>query len=149
MTGWAWLVGLVLIMHGIGHVLGLIPVFKDDPAPGWNAQSWLLTNSIGGTASRGLSGVLWATCTVMFILAGLAVLDWGVPYDWWRPLSVAGALVSTVTLILFWNAFPALFPNKIGALAINVIIVGGILVWDWPTDEMLRHAPTTPTSTTG
>ena len=53
------------------------------------------------------------------------------------------------TLILFWHAFPALFPNKVGALAINRIKVGGVLVWDWPTDEMLGRAPTTPTSSTG
>jgi len=44
-----------------------------------------------------------------------------------------------VTLILFWNGFPALFTKKIGALAVNLIILGGVLIWDWPTDEMLGH----------
>jgi hypothetical protein len=136
-TGWQWIVGLVLLAHGVGHVLGLLPVFGDDLPAGWNARSWLLTTTLGETASKGISAVLWSTCTILFFLASLAVLGWGIPYEWWRPLAVVGAALSTVTLGLFWNGFPALFPNKIGALAVNLVVLGGVLAADWPTDEML------------
>ena len=139
MTGWQWLVGLVLLVHGVGHVLGLFPVFKDDLVSGWNARSRLITDTIGDTASKGISAVLWSTCAILFVMAGLAVLGWGIPYEWWRPLAVVGAGLSTVTLVLFWNGFPALFPNKIGALAVNFVVLGGVLVGDWPSDEMLGH----------
>jgi hypothetical protein len=114
-------------------------VFKNDLASGWNARSWLLTDTIGETASKGISAVLWSACVILFVMGGLGVLGWGVPYDWWRTLAVVGAALSTVTLILFWNGFPALFPNKIGAMAVNLIILDGVLIWDWPTDEMLGH----------
>ena len=45
--------------------------------------------------------------------------------------------MSLVTLTLFWNAFPALLPNKIGAIAVNVAVMVGVLIADWPTEEML------------
>jgi len=138
MSGWRWVVGLVLIAHGIGHTLGLIPLFKENLVSGWNLRSWLLTDPLGETASKGISGVLFAAGTAVFILAGLGVLEWGIPHEWWRPLGFGGAVVSTVALTLFWNAFPSLFPNKVGALAVNVALLGGFIgLWHWPTDEML------------
>ena len=82
--------------------------------------------------------MLFAVSTIVFVLAGLAVLEWGIPVEWWKPLAAGGAISSTVAIALFWNAFPALVPNKVGALAVNVIVLGNwINAWDWPTDGML------------
>ena len=51
------------------------------------------------------------------------------------------AILSTIATALFWDAFPALVPNKAGALAINVIVIGNwIDEWDWPADEVLDRA---------
>lgn len=138
MTGWRWFVGIVLLAHGVGHVLGLIPLFAQDSVEGWNLRSWALTNAVGEPVSKAIGAVLFAASTIVFVLAGLAVLGWGVPVEWWKPLAIAGAFVSTVAIVLFWNAFPALVPNKVGALVVNIIILGNwMAVWDWPTDEML------------
>lgn len=139
MTGWRWVVGIVLLAHGVGHVLGLMPLFTQNLPDGWNLRSWALTEAVGESAAKGIGAVLFATSTLIFVLAGLAVLGWGVPFEWWKPLGVSGAIVSTVTIVLFWSAFPALVPNKVGALAVNVILIGNwVNVWDWPTDEMLN-----------
>ena len=54
-------------------------------------------------------------------------------------LAVTGAVASLVGLALFWNAFPVLFPNKIGALAVDVAVLVGVLLVDWPTEEMLTR----------
>jgi hypothetical protein len=138
MTGWRWAVGIVLLLHGIGHLLGLIPLFKAELVSGWNLRSWLLTDAIGEGAAKGVGAVLFAGGLVVFILAGLAVLGWGVPGGWWMPLAVAGAISSTVALVLFWNAFPFLVPNKVGALAVNIIILGNWAgLWHWPSESML------------
>lgn len=139
MSGWRWVIGLVLLAHGVGHTLGVIPLFQDEPVEGWNLRSWLLTDALGEALSKGVAAVLFIACTVVFVLAGLSVLGWGIPENWWKPLATAGAIASAAGVILFWNAFPALVPNKMGALAVNIIILGNwVNVWDWPTDNMIR-----------
>lgn len=138
MTGWRWAVGIVLLAHGIGHTLGLIPLFREEPVAGWNLRSWALTNTLGQTAARTIGALMFVAATIVFVLSGLAILGWGIPEDWWMTLAVVGAIVSTVSLLLFWNAFPTFIPNKVGALAVNIIILGNwVNIWDWPTDEML------------
>jgi hypothetical protein len=126
----------VLILHGVGHLLGVLAVTSLG-GDSWNARSWLLTDPLGDGATKAISVVLWVIGFAVFVVAGLALLEIGFPESWWKPLAVAGAVVSLVALTLFWNAFPVLFPNKIGAIAINAVVLIGILITDWPTEEML------------
>jgi hypothetical protein len=136
MSSWRLWIGIVLILHGIGHILGVIALTSLG-GENWNARSWLLTDSIGDGPARTLSVVLWIGCCIAFIVAGLALLEIGFPESLWKPVAVAAAFVSLATLALFWNGFPVLFPNKIGAIAINVTAIVGVLITDWPTEEML------------
>ncbi len=136
MSSWRLWIGVVLILHGVGHILGVIALTSLG-GDNWNARSWLLTDSMGEGPARVLSVVLWVACCLIFVVAGLALLELGFSEDWWKPLAVVGGLLSLVTLALFWNGFPTLFPNKIGAIAVNAAAVVGILFADWPTDKML------------
>ena len=136
MTAWRLWIGIVLLAHGVGHALGVLALFDLQPE-GWNARSWLLTDRIGDLPAKTISVVLWVAALAGFVLAGLGLLELGVPEAWWKPLAVSFAIVSLVTLTLFWNAFPALFPNKIGAIAVNLAVLVGVLLADWPTEEML------------
>lgn len=126
----------MLILHGIGHVLGVLAATSlgNDS---WNARSWLLSDPLGDGAAKAINVVLWVIGFVVFVLAGLALLGIGFLESWWKPLAVAGAVLSLATLTLFWNAFPVLFPNKVGAIAVNLAALIGILIADWPTEEML------------
>jgi hypothetical protein len=72
--------------------------------------------------------VLWLVCTVGFVLAGLGVFDLIVPTTWWRPLAVGFSALSLVTLGLYWQGFPVLIPNKVGAIAVDVVLIVGIVV---------------------
>lgn len=137
MSAWQWIVGLVLILHGVGQLLGVLALtgWSSDT---WNGRSWLLTRVIGEPASKAVSAVLWVAASVLFVLAGLAVLGVGASGLGWRPLAVAGAAVSLVAMALFWNAFPVLVPNKVGSIAVDVAVLVGVLVADWPTDTMLE-----------
>jgi hypothetical protein len=132
MTNWRLAIGTVLILHGIGHVLGLIALTSLG-SDSWNARSWLL----GDSTARIVSAELWAVLLIAFVVAGLALLELGFPESWWKPVAVVAAAGSLVALALFWNAFPVLFPNKIGAMAVNTVVLVGILITDWPTEEML------------
>jgi hypothetical protein len=103
----------------------------------WNARSWLLTDSIGDGPAKVISVIMWVVGMAAFIVAGLALLQVGFPEGLWKPLAVGGAVLSLLALTLFWNAFPVLFPNKIGAIALNLAVLIGVVITDWPTEEML------------
>jgi hypothetical protein len=97
----------------------------------------LLTDSIGDGPAKVISVIMWVVGMAAFIVAGLALLQVGFPEGLWKPLAVGGAVLSLLALTLFWNAFPVLFPNKIGAIALNLAVLIGVVITDWPTEEML------------
>jgi hypothetical protein len=131
------LVAVVLFIHGIGHVMGILPALQVVNVKGWNSRSWLLTPLIGETAGRILSIILFVVALIGFVASALALLGWLVPHEWWRTLAVVSAVISIVTIVLFWNAFVALFPNKVGALGMDVAVLACLLVLNWPTEADL------------
>ena len=133
------LVAVVLFIHGIGHVMGVIPALGLSTVEGWNSRSWLLTPILGETISRILSIILFLIALVGFVASALALLGWVVPHDWWRTLAVVSAVISIVTIVLFWNAFVAFFPNKVGALGVDIAVLVCLLVLNWPTEAMLGY----------
>jgi hypothetical protein len=137
MTIWRLAIGLVLLLHGVGHALGVLSLAPLD-RPGWNMRSWLLTDALGEGVTRILGVALWSLGGLLFIIAGLALLRIVVPEDWWRTLAVTGAIVSLATIALYWNALPFLFPNKVGAIAVDVAVIAGVLIAHWPSDDLLE-----------
>ena len=111
--------GLVLIMHGIGHVMALLPALNIASTEKWHYRSWLLNGLMGDTLSRVVVVILFGAAMIGFIAAGMGLLDWLVPHNAWQTLAIASAVISLVALALFWNGFVTLFPNKIGAIAVN------------------------------
>lgn len=49
---------------------------------------------------------------------------------WWRTAAVAAADLSLVVIALFPYALPA--GSRIGAVVVNVAVLGGLLVLGWP-----------------
>lgn len=136
MNALRWAYGLVLVIPGIGHFLGVLALAPIGPKS-WNTRSWVLTDAIGDGPARVVSTLLWVSSMVLFVIAGLALLGVGAPYTSWRTLAVTGAALSLIAMVLFWNAFPALIPNKAGSIAVNLTVLIGVLVTDWPTDAAL------------
>lgn len=124
----------VFFVHGIGHFMGVMPALRIVDVKGWNSHSWLLTPMIGETASRVLSAILFLAALAGFILAALSLLGWLLPHDWWRTLAVASSALSLVTIVLFWNAFVALVPNKVGAIGVDIAVLICLLVMGWPSE---------------
>lgn len=136
MNLWRLAIGAVLILHGLGHALGVLALAQLG-RDGWNPRSWLLSDALGETATRVLDVALWSVGGVLFVAAGLALLQIGIPEAWWKPLALTGAVASLIAIGLFPNALPFLFPNKIGAIAVDVAVLIGLLVADWPSEQLL------------
>ncbi|MDX1416678.1 MAG: hypothetical protein R3293_20930 [Candidatus Promineifilaceae bacterium] len=118
---------LVLIVHGIGHSLAFFPALNISSTENWHYRSWLLTASLGDTASRVVVIILFAIPFFGFIAAGLGIFGFLVPYDWWQTLAIVSAVVGLIALALFWHAFPAFFPNKLGAIIVDLLVLWALL----------------------
>ena len=137
----------ILAFHGVGHAMGIIPAlqlrfFQNQTgawAQNWSSHSWLLTPLLGEAASRILAIILFSVSLVGFAGAALALMGWLVPHEWWRTLAIVSAVISLVALAFFWNAFIYLFPHKVGAIAVNVAVLVGLLWANWPTEADIGY----------
>ena len=128
------IIALVFFVHGIGHVMGLLPIAGLASTDTWNAESWLLTGLLGNTVTRIIGFILFFIPFAGFVAAAMALMDWLVPHDMWRSLAIWSAAISLIAVVLFWNAFVALFPNKIGAIAVDVATLIALLWANWPSE---------------
>jgi hypothetical protein len=142
------LITLVLLVHGVGHVMGTMPalgLLDDERRSGqgwlknWSSRSWLLTDLLGDTAARVVCVILYGAALIGFLGAALGLAGWLVPHDWWRTLVVVSAGISLVAIALYWNALILLFPHKVGALAVNVATLVCLLVLNWPTEADIGY----------
>lgn len=129
-----FIIGLVLLAHGIGHSMGLLQVFKVATVnPQWHGDSWILTGLTGATATQAVGAVLWTAAIIGFaLLAGVAV-GW-LPESWWQPLAIGSSLVSLAGLLFFPLAFPVF--STIGALVVDVVVLGAVLWYHWTPGDL-------------
>ncbi len=116
--------GIFIALHGLVHVWYVVlsqqlVAFK--PEMGWTGRSWLLTDILGDSPTRSLAGLLFALATIGMVASGIGVMARG---EWWRPALVGSAVLSSVTLVLFWDGRADLMAQKgLLGLAINSAIL--------------------------
>lgn len=112
---------------------GSAPATRPAPGAGPRPRSWLAPGLAQNTANQ-LAIAIYAVALVGFVLTALAF--WGIvlPVDWWRPLGVVAALVSTAGIVLFLGTWPVF--NTVAALAINIGVIVAVLI-DWPPASVL------------
>jgi hypothetical protein len=126
------IVALVLLAHGIGHIMGPLKVFNVATInPQWQGDSWLL-GWAGQSVTNLVGVVVWTTALVGFVaLAGVVI---GLlPGVWWTPLAIFASVTSLAGLVLFPIAFPTF--STIGAAAVNVALLVAVLWFDWAPTE--------------
>jgi hypothetical protein len=132
-----FIIAVVLFVHGVGHAMGIIPALRLVDVKGWSSHSWLLTPLLGEAVARFISIVLFLAALVGFVGATLGLLGWLIPHEPWRTLAIASAVISLVAIALFWNAFVSFFPNKVGAIGVDIATLVCLLVLNWPTEADL------------
>lgn len=129
-----FVIALVLLAHGIGHSLGLLQIFKVASVnPQWNGDSWLLTGTLGTTATQAVGGVLWTAAIIGFAAVAATVVGW-LPAAWFQPLAVGSAVASLAGLLLFPVAFPTF--STIGALVVDVAVLAATIWYGWLPEEV-------------
>ena len=122
-------IAVVLLAHGIGHVLGPLQVLKVTQVnPTWAGDSWLLTGVAGQTMSNIIGLVLWIGALVGFVAAAAVVMGW-LPASWWVPLAVGSSIASLVAIALFPTAFPT--TSTVGAAVVDVGVLVAVIGLKW------------------
>ena len=125
-------VALFLILHGLVHgILAMVPN-PDAPEAGFASffsRSWLLNGlGLSESVTKSIAIILAAVATLGFIVAGLAILELLIPFDWWSTLAAISAVVSLGLLVIFWH------PYLILGILIDVVILVTVLFTDWTPD---------------
>ena len=132
------LIGVLFLLHGVIH--GILAVLPNPDAAKpvaatffseW-ASPWLL-GRLSGRALQTIAIALAVIAGVGFFAAGLAVLDFILPHDWWRALAIASSVVSLVLCALFWNVYLIVGP----VVAVGIIVALGFV--HWPTEAALGY----------
>jgi hypothetical protein len=133
MSGGIWriVIALVILAHGIGHVLFLAPCLGITQW-GQSAHSWLLTKALGDVPTRVIGSLLWLVVITGFVTAGTGLLGQQV---WWRTLATASAGVSLLALLLFVNGSKT--QPVLSAALMDVAILVALLWVHWPSVDLV------------
>ncbi len=124
------MLALFLAAHGLIHASYLAPAPpRTAGGPEWPfelTRSWLVTGlQLDPVLVRGVGIGLVVASTVLLVLAGLSTAGWIVPQSWWSGLTLAGALTSLGTLLVFFHPWLAL------GLAIDLALVWLVVGAGW------------------
>ncbi len=125
------IIAILLILHGLTHsILAIMPSPNaSEPSfamffPGLG--SGLLSRlGLSESATKTSAILLAVIATLGFIAAGLALFDVLVPFDWWRALTIASALVSLVLVFICWDMY------LIVGLLIDAVVLVTLLFTKW------------------
>ncbi len=125
------IVFLGLLVHGIGHLQGVV---SGSGIKFWTSSSntsWLLKGR-SEKLNKLICLVLYLAASIFGIFAALGLKGVLGPDSPWTSLALACAIFSTLGLVLFPKAL-ALFFNRAGAITVNLIIFYSILFnGNWP-----------------
>ena len=140
------LISVLLIIHGLivagqsaGNFGSTIPNELQNPAfvswwPINMGRSWLFSwLGLDKTlAVYRIGGLLWFAGGIALVAAGLGVLGFVIPTEWWRDLAVGGAAISLFMLILFFH------PVTIIGTASSLAVLIALLWAKWPPTSLVR-----------
>lgn len=128
--------GIAFVLFLIAHASVGILMFAGSPkqaTPSWpSGKSWLFGSlGVSDDGQRTLATVLMVIAALLLIGGTLGIV--GVPgiVGIWPWLVVAGAVVSALTLTLFFSTW------WLGGIAINVGLIVLLMVFKWPTNDVL------------
>jgi hypothetical protein len=126
-----WGIALVVLAHGIGHVLFLGPVLGLGSWAGQTGLSWLLTSAVGDATTRVVATLAWSAVIVLFV-AGVGGFLAGA--DWWRGAAIAAAVLSLAGIVVFWDGIAT--TNALFAAVVDVAILAALVLAKWPSAEL-------------
>ncbi len=126
------IVFIALLVHGIGHLQGVVASLGVKFHKSSSTSSWLL-KSLGESANRMICLALYLGTSVTGILTALLFFEVIIPDGNWEMPALITAILSTMSLVLYPRTL-AMFFNKAGAVVVNLWIYYTVLLeGNWPS----------------
>ena len=117
-----WAVILVLLLHGVGHIMGFLAAWTTIPV-GFTSSSWMLSNNVTVQSAVGRAfGILWLVALVAFLGATFGLVT---HQAWWRTMAVTAAFISLVAIVPWWNTVTP--GSRMGAFVVDLVLIVGLL----------------------
>jgi hypothetical protein len=117
-TLWRWLMIVLLLAHGVGHIIGFLEAWTGVPA-GFTNQPWVLSDSVTIESALGRAfGLLWLVAMIGFVGAGIGLFT---HQEWWRVMTTAAAVISLVAILPWWNTVTP--GARWGAILVDLILL--------------------------
>ena len=140
------LISVLLILHGLivagqsaGSFGSTIPNELQNPSfvswwPINMGRSWLFSwlGLEKTLVAYRIGGLLWLAGGIALVAAGLGVLGWIVPTDWWRSLAIGGGAVSLIMLAIYFH------PITIIGTASSIAVLVALLWAKWTPASLVR-----------
>jgi len=125
--------GILVFLHGLVHIwyLTLSQGWVEyQPAMGWNGSSWLLTDILSlGAVTRPAASILFSISAILFAAAGIGLIC---SQSWVRPWLIAASIVSTLTILIFWDgSFKQPVEKGAVGLLIDIVMLLAALLFNW------------------
>jgi hypothetical protein len=125
-------IAIVLLGHGIGHVMGLLASWTNLPM-GFTESPAIFSPQIHIQSPIGKTfGILYLITMVAFVGAGIGLFT---EQSWWTTLAVAASVLSLIAIIPWWNTFTP--GSKQAAVLVDLIVIAALL-GPWK-DELLSR----------
>ncbi len=118
-----------LIVHGIGHSMGILASWTTIPSGLVTRPSMLSGTLVMDSAIGRVFGLIWLLALVTSVGAGVGLLA---RQDWWIPLAIVSSVISLVAVVPWLNVMPPI--SAIGAVLMDLAVLGALLL---PQGEQL------------
>lgn len=132
------IVAIILLGHGIGHVVGFLGswtklrIFPEYP---FNESPWILPGDIFIQSAVGkVFGIFWLISMGAFFAAAIGLI---MEQSWWTTIAVIASFLSLLAVIPWWNTFTPGIMSKWSAVLVDIIVIAALL-GPWK-DELLAR----------
>lgn len=118
------ILSIFLALHGLVHIWFIVLSEKLVPFEkemGWTGQSWLLSNVLPNSTLRTVATILFSISTLLFIVGSIL---FALKSDPAKTFLILGSIISSLTLIVFWDgSFEMIVQKGIIGLIINIVTI--------------------------
>jgi hypothetical protein len=107
-----WMIGVLLIGHGLIHAMGPIEIWGIADVQGLSGNTTLAVSNIAVQALA----LAWLGAMILLVVAGIGALA---GRSWWKRVALAGVILSQLLIAVWWSdAATGTIPNIIIAMAV-------------------------------
>ena len=121
-------IAIILIGHGIGHIMGFVGTWTNwQPftEPSFNNEPWIFSDGVFIQSVLGkVFGIFWLLAMIGFFAAAVGLIA---NQSWWSSIVIIASILSLLAVIPWWNTFTPGIMSKVSAVVVDIIILVALM----------------------